>query len=100
MPEEIAGMIGLFVNTLCSMAVKDRSPERGMLGAVTVTANRQMPSGHHELKFPRTRFTVLPKVCSKLSNEKLYEKGYLKNYVEGYLNHPLSKKFEAIALPN
>jgi hypothetical protein len=51
-------------------------------------------------RFPRTRFTVLPKVCSKLSNKKLYEKGYLKNYVEDYLNHPLSKKFEAIALPN
>lgn len=50
-------------------------------------------------KFPRVRFKVLHKVNSHLSNRKLYEKGYVKNYVEDYLNNPLSKKFEAVALP-
>ena len=53
-----------------------------------------------QMRFPRIRFRVLNKINSTLSNKKLYEKGYLKNYVEGYLSHSLSKKFEALALPN
>ncbi len=51
-------------------------------------------------RFPRCQFRVLPKINSALSNKKLYEKGFLKNYVEGYLDNPLSKKFEAMPLPN
>lgn len=51
-------------------------------------------------KFPRTRFKVLHKVNSELSNRKLYEKGYVKNYVEDYLQNPLVKKIEAVPLPN
>ena len=27
-------------------------------------------------------------------------KGYVKNYVEDYIGNPLSKKFEAIPIPN
>jgi hypothetical protein len=51
-------------------------------------------------RFPRCTFKVLNRVNSKLSNKKLYEKGFVKNYVEDYLNNPLSKKFEAVPLPN
>jgi hypothetical protein len=51
-------------------------------------------------RFPRCTFKVLNRVNSKLSNRKLYEKGFIKNYVEDYLNNPLSKKFEAVPLPN
>jgi len=51
-------------------------------------------------RFPRTRFKVLHRINSTLSNKKLYEKGYLKNYVEDYLGNPLSKKFENVPLPN
>jgi len=50
--------------------------------------------------FPRTRFRVLHKVNTSISNKKLYEKGYIKNYVEDYLGNPLSKKIEAVSLPN
>jgi hypothetical protein len=50
--------------------------------------------------FPRTRFRVLHKINTHISNKKLYEKGYLKNYVEDYLGNPLSKKIEAVPLPN
>jgi hypothetical protein len=53
-----------------------------------------------QARFPRTRFKVLRKVNSDLSNKKLYEKGYVKNYVEDYLGDPLHKKFEAVPLPN
>jgi len=53
-----------------------------------------------QARFPRTRFKVLRKVNSDLSNKKLYEKGYVKNYVEDYLEDPLHKKFEAVSLPN
>ena len=53
-----------------------------------------------KMKFPRTRFKVLHKINNRMSNRKLYEKGYLKNYVEDYLNNPLSKKFEAVSVPN
>ena len=49
---------------------------------------------------PRIRFKVLHKVNSHLSNRKLYEKGFIKNYVEDYLDNPLSRKFEAEALPS
>ncbi|MEE9258669.1 MAG: radical SAM protein [Nitrospinaceae bacterium] len=49
---------------------------------------------------PHCRFKVLNKINSGLINRKLYEKGYLKNYVEDYIQNPLSKKFEAVALPN
>jgi hypothetical protein len=52
------------------------------------------------VRFPRCTFKVLNRVNSKLSNKKLYEKGFVKNYVEDYLNNPLSKKFEAMPLPN
>lgn len=51
-------------------------------------------------RFPRCTFRVLNRINSRLSNRKLYEKGFIKNYVEGYLMNPLSKKFEAVALPN
>ena len=51
-------------------------------------------------RFPRCVFKVLNKVNTKFSNRKLYEKGFLKNYVEDYLGNPLSKSFEAVALPN
>lgn len=51
-------------------------------------------------RFPRTRFKILHRINSDMSNRKLYEKGYIKNYVEDYLTNPLSKKFEAIPLPN
>jgi len=51
-------------------------------------------------KYPRIRFKVLHKVNSHLSNRKLYEKGFIKNYVEDYLDNPLSRKFEAEALPS
>ncbi|CCQ91819.1 hypothetical protein NITGR_850006 [Nitrospina gracilis 3/211] len=50
--------------------------------------------------FPRTRFRILHKVNTQVSNKKLYEKGYLKNYVEDYLGNPLHKKVEAVPLPN
>lgn len=53
-----------------------------------------------KMQFPRTRFKVLHKINNRMSNRKLYEKGYLKNYVEDYLNNPLSKKFEAVPVPN
>lgn len=51
-------------------------------------------------RFPRTRFKVLYKVNSAMSNKKLYEKGFIKNYVEDYLQNPLAKKFESIPLPH
>ncbi len=51
-------------------------------------------------KFPRIRFKVLHKANTYFSNRKLYEKGYVKNYVEDYIKNPLSKKFEAVPLPN
>ncbi|MBI4385128.1 MAG: hypothetical protein HY579_14005 [Nitrospinae bacterium] len=53
-----------------------------------------------KMRFPRVRFKVLHQIDSYLSNRKLYEKGYIKNYVEDYLDNPLSKKFEAVPLPN
>lgn len=53
-----------------------------------------------KMRFPRIRFKVLHRINSELSNRKLYEKGYIKNYVEDYLENPISRKFEAISLPN
>lgn len=51
-------------------------------------------------RFPRTRFKVLHKVNSQMSNAKLYEKGYLKQVVEDYLDNPLAKKIAQVPLPN
>lgn len=51
-------------------------------------------------RFPRTRFRVLHKVNTQLSNSKLYEKGYIKNYIEDYVRNPLSRTFEQTPLPN
>jgi hypothetical protein len=51
-------------------------------------------------RFPRTRFKILHKVNSRMSNGKLYEKGYLKNIVEDYLGNPLAKKIAEAPLPN
>jgi hypothetical protein len=42
---------------------------------------------------------VLHKVDTKFANRQLYRHGHLKNYVEDYVRNPLTRAYEALAVP-
>ena len=54
-PENVARMIGLFVEALGRMAVEDWPAKRDMLGRMAVATNRQVPAGHHQFEFVAAR---------------------------------------------
>ena len=54
-PEDIIGMIGLFVKTVRRVSVEQRTAEGHVLGRVTVATDGQVPARHHELELSAVR---------------------------------------------
>ena len=55
MPEDVARVVGLFVEAAGGVAVEDRPAEGHVLGRVAVAAERHVPAGHHELELAVAR---------------------------------------------
>ena len=54
-PEHVAGMIGLFVEAVGSVAVEHRTAEGHVIDAVAIDADCEMATGHHHFEFPIAR---------------------------------------------